>query len=105
MNPLKCSGSVLYLIFAVNDMLFASYVGYVNSFGDLIWQDRYPFCHAIARHLTTLKCKRPNRLRYILMPLILGIGSASNFTSGKINSGGGEEGLMFGMNILSGAEE
>ena len=39
------------------------------------------------------------------MLLILGIGLAGNFTSGKIGSGGNAEGLMFRTNVLSGTEE
>ena len=39
------------------------------------------------------------------MPLILGVGSVGNFTSGNIDSGASTEGLMLGTNVLSGVEE
>ena len=64
-----------------------------------------PSAMPLARCLTASKCKWPNCLCHILMLLILGVGSAGNFTSGKIDSGGGAEGLMFEMNVLSEAEE
>ena len=64
-----------------------------------------PSAMPLARRLTASKCKWLNHLCYISMPLILGVGLAGNFTSSKINSRGGAEGLMFGMNVLSRAEE